>query len=75
MARRLLEEVDQYTDTHPHHLECPRCGRHSVVLYNESIYVCLNCNWERDVSRHRSFGDGPPPFLVILALIIVIVIL
>ena len=75
MTRKVLEQADHYPDTHPYHIECPRCGRHSVVLYSESIYVCLSCNWERDVSRHHhSRGDGPPAFLVLLALATVIVI-
>ncbi|WP_155523467.1 hypothetical protein [Nodosilinea nodulosa] len=36
---------------HPHHLECPHCGRHTIVTKAESYYVCLNCGWERDLAN------------------------
>lgn len=36
---------------HPHHLECPRCGKHTVVVRGETRYACLNCNWWRDLNR------------------------
>lgn len=64
MAKRLREEVDQFHTTH--YLECPRCHQHNIVSHGESRYVCLNCGWERDVANR--WGDGPPSFLVFLAL-------
>ncbi|MGB7088382.1 MAG: hypothetical protein WBD47_22695 [Phormidesmis sp.] len=72
MARpRYLEPVDQLHDTY--HLECPRCGHHSIVTHGESRYVCLNCHWQRDVDG--GWGDGPPPFLVLLAIAFIIIVL
>lgn len=49
---------------HPHHLECPRCGRHTVVLHGESRYVCLSCGWSRDVSDEWNVPILPLLFLV-----------
>jgi transposase-like protein len=39
-------------------LECPQCRRYSVVTKGNSSYVCLNCNWERDVSS-SSLSNSP----------------
>lgn len=69
--QRLLEKVDYYNDAH--HIECPHCRRRSIVTHGENRYVCLNCSWERDIDN--GWGSGPPPFLVILALVTLIVIL
>lgn len=41
---------------HPHHLECPRCGRHTVVTKAEGYYVCLSCGWERDLTNEWGYG-------------------
>ena len=48
---------------HPHHLECPRCKRHTVVLRGETRYICLHCNWWRDVSKQET------PYLLILVIV------
>ncbi|MFZ4641596.1 MAG: NADH pyrophosphatase zinc ribbon domain-containing protein [Nodosilinea sp.] len=58
---------------HPLQLECPRCGHRTVVTRAEHHYVCLNCNWERNVSR-----GGLPTLgnflLFIITLFLVVVI-
>jgi rubredoxin len=56
---------------HPHELECPRCGRHSVVLHGESRYVCLACGWERDAAE----GEGLPFWLLIPAVVLALILL
>lgn len=76
MTRRLREKVDHYEDdNYSGHLECPRCGRHNIVRRGEDLFICLNCRWERDISRHRTGEDGPFPFLIILAIVTVIFII
>ncbi|MBE9100663.1 hypothetical protein [Vacuolonema iberomarrocanum] len=55
---------------HPHHLECPRCGMHTVVMHGENKYVCLNCNWQRDLNRIQ-LDDFP----IVLAAIVTTLIL
>ena len=44
---------------HPLQLECPHCGLRTVVTRTQHHYICLNCRWERNVSRGGSptLGD------------------
>ncbi|MGF1520091.1 MAG: hypothetical protein ACFCVB_20140 [Nodosilinea sp.] len=54
-------------------IECPHCRRHSVVRHGESEYVCLNCDYRRDLSRPylSGFGNvllGALTFLLVLYL-------
>jgi len=42
-------------------LECPECGKHTVVSYQAGVYKCLNCNFERDLngaSEHPADEGG-----------------
>ena len=32
-------------------VECPNCGKHSLVAQTRDKYSCLNCNFRRDLSR------------------------
>lgn len=64
MAKHSLEKVEQFHITH--HLECPRCHSHNIVVHGENRYVCLSCGWVRDVSS--GWIEGPPLFLVFLAI-------
>ena len=71
MARqRYSDLLDRVPQTH--HLECPRCHHHSIVSRGEGKYFCLNCGWRRDVD---AWGDGPPPFLVLMAIAIILMLL
>lgn len=36
---------------HEPQIECPQCRRHSIVKYGESEYVCLSCNFRRDLAQ------------------------
>lgn len=31
-------------------LECPKCGKRSVVSHQAGVYSCLNCDFERDLN-------------------------
>lgn len=55
---------------HPHHLECPRCGHHSVVVQNGNHYICLRCNWQRNVSEE--WGCLPWPLAIILPFLLLL---
>ncbi|MEL6776124.1 MAG: hypothetical protein AAFO06_02625 [Cyanobacteria bacterium J06597_16] len=70
MARRHADSYDWHSDTH--HLECPRCGHHSVVAHGEGRYACLRCRWHRDVAS--SSGPLPIPVLIAIAIITIILI-
>jgi hypothetical protein len=34
-------------------LECPKCGKNSIVSHQNGIYQCLSCNFERDLSTEN----------------------
>lgn len=62
-------------NSHPHHLECPRCGgRHTIVTKAESHYVCLRCGWERDLSG-ESFHGGAGVLSLIGAIFLLFLLL
>ena len=58
---------------HPHHLECPRCGHHQIVVQNDNRYICLNCNWQRNVSEE--WPPLPWPLAIILPILLALLIL
>jgi transposase-like protein len=61
-----------YHQQHDPHIECPQCRRHSIVRHGDSEYVCLNCNFRRDLSQ-SPLGDGPGNlFLGVLAFVLAI---
>jgi len=55
---------------HPHHLECPRCNCHTVVLQGDSRYVCLNCRWEQNLAQ-----EGWEPLTTFLVAVLTIAFL
>ncbi|MGB7439823.1 MAG: hypothetical protein WA919_02050 [Coleofasciculaceae cyanobacterium] len=32
-------------------VECPKCGKKTVVQTKENLYQCISCNFERDFSE------------------------
>lgn len=46
-------------------VECPKCGKHSVVNHQEGIYHCLNCDahWNLNAAEHAEPEENPVPFL------------
>ncbi|MEB3356401.1 MAG: hypothetical protein VKK04_06720 [Synechococcales bacterium] len=40
----------------PTAIECPKCGKHTVVLHAPDLYQCLNCDFRRDLSKDN--GDS-----------------
>ncbi|MGF1495731.1 MAG: hypothetical protein ACFB8W_02740 [Elainellaceae cyanobacterium] len=40
----------------PGAIECPKCGKRTVVLHSADVYQCLNCDFRRDLSEH---GEEP----------------
>lgn len=32
-------------------IECPKCGKQSVVQRKEDLYQCLSCDFKRDFSK------------------------
>ncbi|HSM83292.1 MAG TPA: hypothetical protein VLS96_16525 [Nodosilinea sp.] len=31
-------------------VQCPECGSHSIVEYKPTVYRCLRCDFEKDLS-------------------------
>lgn len=38
-------------------LECPKCGKHSIVSHQTGVYHCLNCDFERNLNFDEA-ADG-----------------
>jgi hypothetical protein len=58
-------------------VECPKCGRHTIVELSPNIFHCINCNFERDLahdSHEKEEGNGLP-ILVIVGTILLLVAL
>jgi transposase-like protein len=55
----------QHPQTAP--IECPQCRRYSIVKHGESEYVCLNCDFRRDLSQQPASGAGGNLLLGLLA--------
>ncbi|WOD37643.1 hypothetical protein [Nodosilinea sp. E11] len=34
----------------PPSVQCPKCGVHSIVEYKPTVYHCLKCDFEKDLS-------------------------
>lgn len=62
-------------------LECPECGKNTVVEVNSHLYRCINCDFYRELSVDPSKGnrtkrrsnsrrsdkeEGPPGFLAFI---------
>ncbi|MGJ3253852.1 MAG: hypothetical protein ACFE0J_22370 [Elainellaceae cyanobacterium] len=65
----MMSQLEPSHPQHPHHLECPRCGKHTIVIQGDSRYVCLNCSWRRDIT------DDAGPLQVITTLVLVVLLL
>lgn len=56
-------------------MECPRCGKRTIVPHGDSLYICLNCGWRRDVSELSWNGLGEWLASLILISFILIVLI
>ncbi len=34
-------------------VECPKCGKRTIVQRNPDVFLCLNCDFQRDFSRSQ----------------------
>ncbi len=39
-------------------VHCPSCGKHTVVEHKPSVYRCLNCDFEKDLSKEPEPEDA-----------------
>ena len=54
-------------------IECPHCRRHSIVRYGESEYVCLNCDYRRDLS-HPYFSGVSFILMILFGLFLAVLV-
>ncbi|PPT11252.1 hypothetical protein CKA32_002088 [Geitlerinema sp. FC II] len=47
-------------------LECPKCGRHTIVRSSETQWSCINCDFSRDLQHDR---DESLNWLLVLGLV------
>lgn len=50
----------------PSSVQCPRCGQPAIVEYRPTVYHCLNCDFEKDLSQAPDAAETPG-FLQVLA--------
>ncbi len=67
----MLSSPENVHPYHPHHLECPRCHKHTVIIQGENRYECLSCGWWKDVGESYYFYFPLPVLLFILAFALV----
>ena len=50
-------------------IECPKCGKKSIVSHQTGVYQCLNCDFERNlgsaIEDEKSGGVGEFLFAVV----------
>jgi ssDNA-binding Zn-finger/Zn-ribbon topoisomerase 1 len=53
-------------------IECPQCGKHSLIQRTSDVYVCLNCDFKKDFAAPPSKKANANlwVFLGILALLL-----
>lgn len=52
----------------PPSVQCPDCGVHSIVEYKPTVYHCLKCGFEKDLSiPPEPKGTGPGAAIMGLA--------
>lgn len=58
----------------PRELECPKCGRHTVVMHGVGRYVCLSCDWLRDLNDEQDLYGRKRFSMWLFALIVFLMI-
>jgi ribosomal protein L37AE/L43A len=57
-------------------VECPQCGKHSVVSHKEGVYHCLNCGFERRLDpAEESQESEESPVLASLSVVVFVLTL
>ncbi|MGB3614415.1 MAG: hypothetical protein WBA10_11545 [Elainellaceae cyanobacterium] len=44
-------------------LECPKCGKLTIVSQPDNSYRCLSCDFHRDFSKDKKKGSKPSGLL------------
>ncbi|GEM_PF-5740930 len=54
-------------------LECPRCGKHSILHVGDQTYACLNCGFRRSLSNSSSGEFNVVVFIGIVLLLFALI--
>lgn len=55
-------------------IECPRCGKHSIVQ-QENVYHCINCQFQRRLpSEHEEPAKGGFLAAAIVSIIVILLL-
>lgn len=56
----------------PQHLECPKCGKQTIVQRDRDVYRCISCGFRRDLSESplTKFAEAILGLFALLLLII-----
>ena len=58
-------------------IECPKCGKNTLVQCHADLYHCISCDFEKDLSekpQDQNVPDPPAPGGGILPLLILVVL-
>lgn len=38
-------------------IECPKCGKNTLVQRHADLYHCISCDFEKDLSNNDSYSE------------------
>lgn len=56
-------------------IECPRCGKNSLVQRNDDLYQCLSCDFKRDLSSAKAAKEENNGFFGLLVFVFFVTLL
>jgi transcription elongation factor Elf1 len=59
----------------PPNLECPKCGKHTIVQRKENLYCCINCDFKRDLDQSTQKSEADPFMSLLITLLTVVLLL
>jgi hypothetical protein len=55
-------------------VECPKCGKRSIVSLSSTLYHCLSCDFKRDLSSYSTKRSANQEFPLLLVVIVITLI-
>jgi ribosomal protein S27AE len=56
-------------------LECPKCGKHTIVQHHDGIYQCLNCDFNKDINHQEPTGFGGELLAISMGILLVLLLI
>ncbi|MGC9526309.1 MAG: hypothetical protein ACP5D7_12300 [Limnospira sp.] len=58
-------------------IECPKCGKHTVVQRSEAVFQCISCDFKRDLAKelkqNKNNNEGGSWLGVLLTFALIII--